>query len=100
MAPTTVMLLSLLSSRSSFRQGRDVKFQPRIHDTHSTVNRGQQQGDKRKAQFPGGQRKYNFTEDFQRHQMDEVDRFKPVKERLLPPAKKDYKKKVLKYSLK
>lgn len=33
--------------------------------------------------------------------MDEVDRFKPVKERLLPPAKKDYKKKkVLKYSLK
>lgn len=29
--------------------------------------------------------------------MDEVDRFKPVKERLLPPAKKDYKKKVLKY---
>lgn len=67
MAPTTVMLLSLLSSRSSFRQGRDVKFQPRIHDTHSTVNRGQQQGDERKAQFPGGQRKYKFTEDFQRH---------------------------------
>lgn len=37
--------------------------------------------------FPGGQRKYHFTEDFQRHQLDEVDCFKPVKERPLSPVR-------------
>lgn len=80
-------LLSLLSNRNVLSQDADVQLQPSVCDTQSTVNRGQQERDKRKLQLPGGQGKYNFTEDFQRHQLDEVDRFKPVKERLVSPVR-------------
>lgn len=65
--PSTVALLSLLSDRNSLSQDRDVEFQPSVCDSQSTVHRGQQQGDKREMPFPGGQRKYDFTEDFQGH---------------------------------
>lgn len=63
----TVALLSLLSDRNSLSQDRDVEFQPSVCDSQSTVHRGQQQGDKREVPFPGGQGKYDFTEDFQGH---------------------------------
>lgn len=96
--PNTVALLGLLSNRNSFSQDRDIEFQPGVCDTQSAVHRGHQQRDERKVPFPGGQRKYKFTEDFQRHELDEVDGFKPVKERPLSPVR-GIKKKVLKYMM-
>lgn len=65
--PSAVALLSLLSDWNSLSQDRDVEFQPSVCDSQSTVHRGQQQGDKREVLFPGGQGKYDFTEDFQGH---------------------------------
>lgn len=85
--PNTTALLGLLSNRNSFSQDRDVEFQPGVCDSQSAVHRGHQQRDEREVLFPGGQRKYKFTEDFQRHELDEVDGFKPVKERPLSPVR-------------
>lgn len=65
--PNAAALLGLLSNRNPFSQDGDVEFQPSVGDAQSTVYRGQQQRDEREVSFPGGQRKYDFTEDFQRH---------------------------------
>jgi len=85
--PDAAASLGLLPCRNSFGQDGDVEFQPRVGDAQSTVHRGQEQRDEGEVPFPGGERKHDFTEDFQRHQLDEVDCFKPVKERPLSPVR-------------
>lgn len=86
--PSSAALLSLLSDGNSLSQDGDVEFEPHVGDAQSTVHRCQHERDKRKALFPGSQREYNFTEDFQRHQLDEVDCFQPVQERPISPDKR------------